>query len=632
MDIPNDSIISIPLNKLVPSAHNVRKTKRPDDIPELAASILAHGLRQNLNVIERADGKYEVSAGGRRHAALKLLAKDGKIAKDFAVPCKLTPPEIAHEVSLAENVQRTAMDVMDEVEAFAALLENNLTTEYIARRFGCTGRHVEQRLALARLSPKIRAGYRKGELSLDAARAFCLAPDHAAQERLFKQMAKPITHAQSVRRALVQGRIPADDRIVKFVGLEAYEQAGGRLVRDLFEEDCVLLEDGELLHRLAGDKQEGLRQQILSEGWGWAEIAHNGFLEGYASERLRPAQRTPTPEEAQQRAALEAEIEDLDGRLETDEDSDALWDQREQAEARWDQLQQSLSAWDPEQMALAGVSIEIDHAGAPRITRGLIRRADLKALNKLRRAAQPDGGNGAGDETQDATSRPQLPRKLIEQLTTTRTCALRTEIAAAPKAALALLIHSLMLQSRTHGGLAGLEIRTNARAFDDSAAFKAARDHAHAAAPRTLEDYHKSSTEDLLSLLAVLVAETINLPHRDAGPQDAQLQASADGIAAMLDLRMAHYWSPDEAFWLQAPKSLALEVLAESTKLARMGVKKRSAQLAAYSKMKKAELARIAGAELRKSGWLPEVLITPAREGAFAITASGEAALDAEAA
>ena len=49
--------------------------------------------------------------------------------------------------------------------------------------------------------------------------------------------------------------------------------------------------------------------------------------------------------------------------------------------------------------------------------------------------------------------------------------------------------------------------------------------------------------------------------------------------------------------------------------------------LAAFGKMKKAELARTAAQSLKDTGWLPDLLITPARAGAFAVTAKGKAAL-----
>lgn len=82
------SITSIPLSKLTHSPSNVRKigAKSVDD---LAASIEANGLLQNLTVIEGAKGKFAVIAGGRRLTALQKLAKEQKIAKDFPVPCSI---------------------------------------------------------------------------------------------------------------------------------------------------------------------------------------------------------------------------------------------------------------------------------------------------------------------------------------------------------------------------------------------------------------------------------------------------------------------------------------------------------------------------------------------------------------
>jgi ParB-like chromosome segregation protein Spo0J len=92
-------IRDIPLSKLVPSAHNVRRTGRETGIEELAASIAAHGLLQSLSVRpvldgERAEtGKYEVVGGGRRLAALKRLAKRRQISKSAPVPCLIADGE-----------------------------------------------------------------------------------------------------------------------------------------------------------------------------------------------------------------------------------------------------------------------------------------------------------------------------------------------------------------------------------------------------------------------------------------------------------------------------------------------------------------------------------------------------------
>jgi ParB family chromosome partitioning protein len=95
------SIQNISLAQLVPSPSNVRKTKT--GIDGLAASIAAHGLLQNLTVRPCNGESFEVLAGGRRLAALLLLAKQKKIAGDFPVPCDVRDETAASEISLAEK-------------------------------------------------------------------------------------------------------------------------------------------------------------------------------------------------------------------------------------------------------------------------------------------------------------------------------------------------------------------------------------------------------------------------------------------------------------------------------------------------------------------------------------------------
>jgi ParB family chromosome partitioning protein len=407
---------------------------------------------------------------------------------------------------------------------------------------------------------------------------------------------------------------------------------------NLFDESCILIEDGALMHRLARDKLDAVRQTIAGEGWGWIDILLDQPASDVLSpERLRPQQRPPSAEESETLVTLETEIAALDAQLEASEDDEALWAQRESLEARWDEIQQKLTQWVPEQMALAGVSLDIGHNGEVRITRGLIKRADLKALNKLRRERQ-DGLNPQGEELDDAESpeaiehAPHLPQKLVEQLTSVRTCALRSEVAAHPKAALALLVHTLLLQRQTRFGLPGLDIRITPSAFEEVEAFKLRQSALAAEAPDSLEACFGAETDDLLRWLAILVAEALNVTHRHACAQDSALQESTDSIASLIDLDMKKYWAADEGFWLQAPKAIALEALGATPKIARMGVKDRDALLAQYAKKKKSELATITCDALQGLAWLPDILITPPREGSFEITPAGENALAVKAA
>jgi ParB family chromosome partitioning protein len=137
------TIEMIPLNKLVPSTANVRKTGASTGIEELAASIKAHGLLQNLHVQPASGGKYEVVAGGRRLAALKRLAKQKAIAKNFEVPCQVTSDENGAEISLAENIIRLPMHPADQYEAFKQLADQGKGPQEIAAWFGCSAATVK---------------------------------------------------------------------------------------------------------------------------------------------------------------------------------------------------------------------------------------------------------------------------------------------------------------------------------------------------------------------------------------------------------------------------------------------------------------------------------------------------------
>lgn len=272
MTAQSHTIQFIPLNKLIASPRNVRRKDRKADIDALASSIAARGLLQNLCIVPGEGDRFEIDAGGRRLLALKQLAKAGVIAKDFAVPCHVVAREDGREVSLIENVHRVSMDAMDEVDAYAALVSEGATPDDVARRFGVTRRHVDQRLALARLSPKIKAAWKRGDVSLETARAFCLVEDHAQQDTVFKSLGRPVTHAASVRARLMEGRMRASDRLARFVGLEDYELAGGVILRDLFDADAVYIGDPALVTRLAEQKLEAGSEAWLAQGWAWAAI------------------------------------------------------------------------------------------------------------------------------------------------------------------------------------------------------------------------------------------------------------------------------------------------------------------------------------------------------------------------
>ncbi len=273
----------ISLAKLVPSPANARRTGTGAGIEALAASIQAHGLLQSLVVRPALDGegqatgKFEVAAGGRRLAALKLLAKRKRIGKGTAIPCCVLDGDAVDgaEASLAENVVRVDMHPADQFGAFHALHQDGvgLGVEGIAARFGVSAHTVRQRLRLADVSPVLIQAYRDGALTLDHLTEFAVTEDQAAQERVFGQLQDWQRHPDAIRRLLTHALVPASDRRVAFAGLDAYQAAGGTVQRDLFSEDGGgWIADPVLLERLVAERMEREAEAVRAEGWAWVAI------------------------------------------------------------------------------------------------------------------------------------------------------------------------------------------------------------------------------------------------------------------------------------------------------------------------------------------------------------------------
>ncbi len=296
---PTKNLILVPLSQLLPrrSKRNVRTTPR-QSIPELAASIARVGLLQNLIVILSADGEqYEVVAGDRRLTALKLLAKKKRIAADYEVPCLLVADASARTVSLAENVQREAMHPVDQFAAFAALVKEGRPIEDIAADFGVSPLVVQRRLKLANVSPRLLADYRAGAATLEQLMALTITDDHAAQEAAYYGAPEWQRGASALRDRLTERKITATHPLVRFVGLDAYTQAGGGLRRDLFAEGDAgaYLTDAALLETLVRGKLDAQAEDVRAEGWAWVDaVPHMSHAERQAFQNAPRHRREPT--------------------------------------------------------------------------------------------------------------------------------------------------------------------------------------------------------------------------------------------------------------------------------------------------------------------------------------------------
>lgn len=625
---PAAATVNLPLNRLHPSPDNVRRTGGEEGMRELKASILAHGLLQNLNVRREVGprggptGRYFVVAGGRRLAALHSLAEAGKIGRTARIPCRIVEDDEATEASLAENVVRVAMHPADQFEAFSRLAQEGRSAERIAERFGVTTLTVRQRLKLAAVSPALLDRYREGRIGLDTLTAFAVTDDHAAQERAWHQVEHQGAHPHTVRRLLTEGRVPADDRRAVFVGMVAYEEAGGGTETDLFAEDgAAWLTDPALLDRLAMEKLAAEAERLrAAEAWKWAE-AHMSFPHDLAW-RLARARPEAVPLSAEDEARRDALAE------EHDELADALnaGDEDEATQARYDAVAEELENLEarerrflPEDLARAGIIVALDGAGGLRVERGFVRAEDMPAPEPANDDAEEAerGEDEARDEEAEepGAKPPPLPSALHAELLAQRTAALRASLARQPGLALRTLTHALASKA-FHGESYGSSIgvtthgpdlrqacpgihhtRAGERLGDDRAAWTERL-------PKNRDDLWTwiaaQDTATVMALLAYCVATAADAGHAEwSGDQPGSHAALAS--AAGLDMRA--WWQADRESYLgRVPKAAILAAVREGAgddAARRIGGAKKDA------------MAEAAAALLDGKGWLPAILRSP---------------------
>ena len=454
-------IQQIEICQLVTSERNVRKTKGNKAADKaLIASIGAVGLLNNL-VVTPAEkkGTFAVEAGGRRFVALQALVKAGKIEATDKVPCKVVSGEggTAEEISLAENLIREAMSPADEFEAFQALIDAGLMVKDVAAHFGTTQAQVNKRLKLAGVAPQILTAYRKGDLDLESVMAFTLENDHTRQRAIWKEIKGGHFGAHTIRRAITESSLPSDHRLVKFVTVAAYKAAGGPLTEDLFSEDSdCYLEDVTLVQTLAlaklEDTAEGLRGKT---GWGWVEVGlidDSSLTDGMGRIHAEPPKEWP--DDLLKEDALLTELEDAlndiseeDWTEDVDAQTEDIWEKQSALRDKMD----ALETFDPEQQKLAGCVVTVGYSGDLSLREGLVRKADILALNALREGESAEESGGSAPVSQSDQSGAEAGEKgysnaLAQDLTAYRLAVGKAQLAAHPAVAKDLLGYTLAIQ------------------------------------------------------------------------------------------------------------------------------------------------------------------------------------------
>jgi ParB family chromosome partitioning protein len=649
---PSRNLILVPLSRLVsrPTGRNVRKTPRMS-IPELAASIQRVGLLQNLIVTATADGeRYEVVAGGRRLAALKLLAKKRRISKEWEVPCLLVADGTARTASLTENVQREAMHPADQFEAFAALVAEGRPIEDIAADFAVTPLVVQRRLKLANVSPRLLADYRADAVSLEQLMALAITDDHAAQEAAFYEAPEWQRQPHALRDRLTEREIDAGHALVRFVRLDAYEAAGGGVRRDLFADgdSGVYVTDAALLETLVREKLDGHAAVVKAEGWAWVDVAHAAtFADLQAFQQAPREPRRATKRESDRMDKLETKMqaigEAIDAALEDEDEetAEALQEEGDSVGQQLQALEDRLLDYAPNVKAAAGAIVTLDRQGRIVVHRGLMREAEAKALRTLERLRQgfsgEDDANGEGEDD-DQPKAASMTDRLAQRLSAHRTAALQIELARHPQVALAAVVHGMvrtvLQRDRYHRDGLPLDMRVTvqdrlegmAPDWPESPAAVALAELQKAVGEDLPQDSAElfavllaKSQDELVRLLAVCAAVAVDA----VTPRATSLQRGAE-LAQAVGLDMAIWWQPTaEGYFKHISKAMILDAVGEFA----------PDHVYRLEKLKTAELASYAERLVAGTGWMPAVFRAQAsQDAATEIETDTDEAVDAVAA
>ncbi|MCH6245599.1 ParB/RepB/Spo0J family partition protein [Escherichia coli] len=600
--------VSVPLDSLIKSPLNVRTVPySAESVSELADSIKGVGLLQNLVVHALPGDRYGVAAGGRRLAALNMLAERDIIQADWPVRVKVIPQELATAASMTENGHRRDMHPAEQIAGFRAMAQEGKTPAQIGDLLGYSPRHVQRMLKLADLAPVILDALAEDRITTEHCQALALENDTARQVQVFETACqsgwggKP--EVQTIRRLVTESEVAvAGNSKFRFVGADAFSP--DELRTDLFSDDGDGYVDRVALDAALLEKLQAVAEFLReAEGWGWCA----GRMEpvGECREDARAYRNLPEPE-AVLTEAEEERLNELMTRY------DALENQCEEsdlleAEMKLMRCMAKVRAWTPEMRAGSGVVVSWRY-GNVCIQRGVQLRSEDDVADDADRTEQ--GLESASVE--------EISLPLLTKLTSERTLAVQAALMQQPDKSLALLAWTLCLNvfdSKAHSSPARIRLAcehyaltSDAPSGKEGAAFMALMaEHSRFAAllpegwEQDMTTFLSLSQEVLLSLLSFCTACSLNgVQTRECGHTS---RSPLDTLETAIGFHMRDWWQPTKAnFFGHLKKPQIIAALNE----AGLSGAARDAE-----KMKKGDAAEHAEFHMKDNRWVPGWMCAP---------------------
>ena len=580
---------TVKLAKLKQSEKNVRTTQ-PKNIPAMAASIRARGIIQNLLVTpSKPRGSFEVIAGERRFLGAMMLAEAGEIvAADYDVPVKIVVGDDndLRELSLTENFQREVMTPAEECRAFQHFLQSDGDIDAVAKRFGQTRRFIEGRLRLANLAEPVFEALANGEITLDMAKAYGSTEDRAKQERVFAQYRhSAYINADQIRRAISNDTMKATDPVAILVGADAYVAAGGRIERELFNEDGDRWSDPEIAQSLAGTIMEAEAKRLGEEqGLAWIRPIATTNLYGATADLHRvPLAAAPLSETEEVRAfeiseRMEAIAEEMNDEGLEDDAYSALETEHEQLQQEYENIHNKPPVLPDEIKGQVGTFLMLDRTGKLVLETTYYSEAPL-------RAPGDEADTKPAGSSRDTTSLPPeavapggkpLSARLHDELAVQRRDILAASILGDPGLALDYALFAMVDRTRNYGR-SGTTI-TAGRPNDPQMPAEFAPTQARIAIAEAREALDTSWTElgspverfeafralsddAKAAWLAIMVADSLEAKQEYGAVTTNPLHAR---LASILEIDVAKWWRPTcENFFDRVSKGTLLATLTE---------------------------------------------------------------------
>ena len=193
----------VPVDLLQRGRYQPRGLISEESLEDLAASIRSQGVVQPIVIRAIGGGRYEIVAGERRWRAAQLagLAHIPAVVRECS-------DEQALAIGIIENIQRQALNPLEEAQALQRLLDEfSLSHEALAESLGRSRAAISNQLRLLRLCPDLHPHVENGALSAGHARALLTLSDER-QVRLADRVVREALSVRATERlAQAEGRV-----------------------------------------------------------------------------------------------------------------------------------------------------------------------------------------------------------------------------------------------------------------------------------------------------------------------------------------------------------------------------------------------------------------------------------------